>query len=389
MSYGSSPFNHAIGWARADRLPPSRRGCRLREQVALVLLTLFAAGCPEPPAPTPPPPPPAAVSDVTSQVEALVAASEFDAARTVLDAQIQRGSAVPRHFFLRGYLRALDGDYELALADLNEALRLAPETPEFLVQRGTILLELDQPDAALANVRAALSREPDRADGHCALGNIYHQRGDLRAAIAALASAASLEPSNGDYHLALANFRTQADELELAQADAGRAVEAAKSGDYLEQCLETRGEIRAELGDFPGAIADYRAALKLVPLPDKAVWIAALGGGTAELERMNPVAGDEGIAAAYFLGKESLEDTLLTAGRSWALPDPDESAREQACTRCRMNVWAGLWLETQRGDQAGARRLYAAAVELEPRVGQRGCYSELRLAKARLRKLGE
>ena len=59
--------------------------------------------------------------------------------------------------------RALFGRLEEALADCNEALRLAPDDPRALDSRGFTYLKLGRFEQAIADYDAALARDPREA----------------------------------------------------------------------------------------------------------------------------------------------------------------------------------------------------------------------------------
>lgn len=283
------------------------------------------------------------------------------------------------------------GEVTMALELVDSALREQPDDAGLLSLRAWVRLERDEYDAALADVRGALAREPGRGGAHHVLGSVLQKQGDLPGAIAALASAAHFEPKNAHHHLDLAASRFRAGEVEPALAAVTRAVEVASDPDLRCAGLRSRASMRAETGDLAGAVADYREAMQIDTLWEhSAVIIAALGGGIADLEEqpldLTRTRDAHSLAAAYFLGNRSLEETLREAGKEGTLRDPADSAWQQAVLRCRTNVLVALWLE--RKEKETARRLYAEALGLEPRL-RGSCADELRLAKARLARLPE
>ncbi len=63
----------------------------------------------------------------------------------------------PERWLQRGRARAELGEWELALADFDRAVALAPEDPKVLAARGLIHAELDRVEEAIADLRAAVA----------------------------------------------------------------------------------------------------------------------------------------------------------------------------------------------------------------------------------------
>jgi len=81
-----------------------------------------------------------------------------------------------------------------ALAALDEALRLAPDHLDALLERAAALFELCRFDAALASAQAIAEDAPGEARAHQLLGLLAERRGDAREAERAFARARKLDP---------------------------------------------------------------------------------------------------------------------------------------------------------------------------------------------------
>ena len=81
-----------------------------------------------------------------------------------------------------------------ALAALAEALKLAPDHLDALLERADALFELCRFDAALASAQAIADAAPDEARAHRLLGLLAERRGDSSEAARAFARARKLDP---------------------------------------------------------------------------------------------------------------------------------------------------------------------------------------------------
>ena len=85
-------------------------------------------------------------------------------------------------------------DAVAALAALDEALRLAPDHLDALLDRADALFELCRFDAALASAKAVAEADPEEARAQQLLGLLAERRGDTREAQRRLARAGQLDP---------------------------------------------------------------------------------------------------------------------------------------------------------------------------------------------------
>ncbi|MCS6835188.1 MAG: tetratricopeptide repeat protein [Anaerolineae bacterium] len=72
--------------------------------------------------------------------------------------------------------------HDEALAHLNQALRLLPESVALHIQRGQTYLLLYEWDAALADFNAAIDRDPSYAPAYFQRGLLYYTRAEREAA---------------------------------------------------------------------------------------------------------------------------------------------------------------------------------------------------------------
>ncbi|TFV81992.1 tetratricopeptide repeat protein [Microbacterium sp. dk485] len=142
----------------------------------------------------------------------------------------------------RASLHRSKGALDLALADLNAAIGLAPEAPRLLVSRGCLYMEIGDFDAALADLNSALILQPQ---GRTALAH----RMQVRARLGDLDGA-------GDDLAQLESLIGPEDEVARIRA---RAVLAESARDW-EQVAKQYRLLIAKVGNDPGHLWHLAAA---------------------------------------------------------------------------------------------------------------------------------
>jgi tetratricopeptide (TPR) repeat protein/predicted aspartyl protease len=238
----------------------------------------------------------------------------------------------------RGAARAARGDFTGALADLDQAVKLAPDNADFLRQRAELHMRLRQPVRALDDLDSLIKLKSDDVDAHLLRAEL-RRRLDRGADISAdLDAAAAAAPKSSDRRLAIADLYETIDDFPhaIAQFDLwiaahpddrrkpialnGRCWARALAGTGLEQALkdcnsalsgmphnpvflDSRGLVHLRMGDFAKAIADYDEA---IAKNDKAAW-SYYGRGLAKLRLGQKDAGEADLAKAKSLGPAGIE----------------------------------------------------------------------------------
>ena len=214
--------------------------------------------------------------------------------------QESKTSAARAHAQSGGALQAA-GKLEEALESFNRALALAPDYPEALNARGTILFALGRPEAALADFAKAIILNPGSPDG-------FYNRG------VALQKLGRLEESLKSYDEAISRDRNSTD------------------------ALFNRGESLFALGRYDEALASYDDAIGLKP--DYAECHNGRGKALQRLGRLEDavrsheraIARKAGYAEAFnnrgvaLRMMDRLNDSLLSCERALALDPADAIA---------------------------------------------------------------
>jgi tetratricopeptide (TPR) repeat protein len=209
---------------------------------------------------------------------------------------------------------------------------LAPNEPRYAYERGMAYLGNNQPILAMADLDQALKLKPDDVAALMARAHLRLAARDRTDVLADLAAIDRVAPREADIRLALAGLYGRVDvpaaaigqfdlwikahpeDSRLGQALGGRCWARALAGrDFdkaLKDCdgalritpknpdvLNSRGLVHLRLGDLDKAIADYDAALSAQP---KIAW-SLYGRGVARLRKGLTAEGQADIAAATAL----------------------------------------------------------------------------------------
>jgi len=134
--------------------------------------------------------------------------------------------AQPDYYYTRANMFARGDQFDLAMKDMDEALKLAPDRAEFHWARGlTCLLAARtgmQPrffNDAIRDFDNAIRLEPNVGKYYSSRGAANHRLGNLDAALTDLATALRLDPTDAKTYFNRAQIRIQQQSWEEAQAD--------------------------------------------------------------------------------------------------------------------------------------------------------------------------
>ena len=199
-------------------------------------------------------------------------------------------------YFYRGLAYALKSDYDPAIVDFDQAIKLKPNLAEAYSNRGVAYYSKGNYDQAIADFDQAIKLKPDLAVAYNNRGNAYREKSDYDQAIADYNQAIALQPDlavgynnrgvaykdKGDYDRGIADYN-QAIKLkpDLAEAYGNRGNAYNDKGDYdraiadhdqaiklkpnLAEAYYNRGNAYKNKGDYDHAIADFTQAIALRP----------------------------------------------------------------------------------------------------------------------------
>jgi tetratricopeptide (TPR) repeat protein len=179
--------------------------------------------------------------------------------RTLASGGLARPASV---FAYRGLAWQNKGEFDRAIADYSEAIRIEPDFAPVYSNRGSVWMEKGERDRAIADYNEAIRLVPKFALAYNSRGLAWQAKGDYDRAIADFDKATGLDPRFG---VAYANrgetWRLKGD-LDRALADQDRAVVLDPKGPLV---YAERGDTLRYKGEFKRAIADYERALRSRP----------------------------------------------------------------------------------------------------------------------------
>lgn len=163
-----------------------------------------------------------------------------------------------------------DGAYDESIDDANDDW-LEPQDAEAYVRRGIRWHRKGEYDEAIADYSEAIRLDPQDARGYASRGIARKRSGNYREAIADYTEALRLDPENPNHSINFAwllatcrdgQFRDGAEAVRLA-------VKACELTDYTDvDCLICLAAAHAEQGNFVDAVAWQRKTLELAA-PDE------------------------------------------------------------------------------------------------------------------------
>jgi tetratricopeptide (TPR) repeat protein len=235
-----------------------------------------------------------------------------------------------RFYFHRSRALVKSGERSRAMDDLNESIRLSPETAHGYFYRGIANVESNQTELAIENFTECLQRNGNhtpalvwRADELCKLGRYDDAVADLSQAIVQSRPDAGLYSRRG---VALHYAKS----YEAALADYDRVLEM--NADHA-KCFFNRGAALAALKEYDQAIADYDEAVKR-DANNPAIY-AARAGAWKELNELDNALKD--LSHALLLNPRQ-PDVFNSRGQIWmrlgeldkALADFNDAIRQDA-----------------------------------------------------------
>lgn len=211
---------------------------------------------------------------------------------------------------IRGLARAEAGAFDEAIADLTEAIRIAPGDTAAFAGRAHARLAKGQADGAIADFTSAAKLAPQRTAPIIGRGHAHLVKGDADAAIADFTEAIRLQPSNATAHNNRGLAWRRKGDNDKAILDFTKAIEL---NPIYALAYNNRGYAYEAKSMRVEAIADFGRAFQLD---------GSLVGATAGLRRLN--ATGEPL-------KES--DRLVAEGKALV---------ERHCARCHAVGMNGL-----------------------------------------------
>lgn len=227
--------------------------------------------------------------------------AEYDRAIQDYDQSIKLNPNAYDSYVNRGWTYHQKGDFDRAIASHSEAIRRDPDSERAFIGRGAAWQRKGDYDRAIKDNDEAIRINPRKASAYNIRGNDYREKLDYERALQDYNAALDLDP--GD-EVAFAN-RCYAQALtrryELALQDCNEAMRLQPSGNWY--ALGRRGLVYFLMGQNEKAIADFDMAMKINPNNSNALF----GRGLAKSRMGDVAAGEADVARAKRLQANVIE----------------------------------------------------------------------------------
>ena len=153
-------------------------------------------------------------------------------------------------------------EFEQAIADLNQAIRLNPKLVKAYNLRGIVYDDQGKYDLAIADYNQAIQLDPKYAGAYYNRGIVYDNQGKYDLAIADYNQAIQLNPKYAYAYNNRGNVYYNQGKYDLAIADYNQAIQL---NPKFAKAYNNRGKTYKSQGKYDLAIADYNQAIQLNP----------------------------------------------------------------------------------------------------------------------------
>lgn len=196
---------------------------------------------------------------------------EYDLAVADYDKAIALAPQWARAYHYRAISYMDSKRYEQALADTEKALELEPYEAAYYRERGHALRNLGRPEEALLDFNRALLMEPNNWNGYYGRGWTYSYLGDFDNELADYDIAISLNPYHPSPHSNRAYIYRERGEYEIALAGFQEAMSLApENSNYIRGA----GTVLMRMKRYDEAMEHLNRALELAPEDDQASYYA-------------------------------------------------------------------------------------------------------------------
>jgi tetratricopeptide (TPR) repeat protein len=231
--------------------------------------------------------------------EEVTVSQRIDGCSAVIKAGRDRSEKLAEAYSSRGLAYRLKGEYDRAIQDYGQAIKLNAKSASAYANRGVAYDNKGEYDRAIQDYDQAIKLKPS-AEVHFNRGNAYLGKGQHDHAIDAYNQALKLKP---DFAAAFDNrcwARAVVGILRPALADCNEALRLMPNNAAT---LDSRGFVFLKLTQFDAAVSDYDAALRVNPKRAFALY----GRGLARLKNADP-SGEADIAEAKALQADIAEE---------------------------------------------------------------------------------
>ena len=205
-------------------------------------------------------------------------------------------------YYFRGTAKFAKSDFDGAIGDYGQALRLDPSDADYLNSRAAAYEAKKDVDRALADYNEAIKTSPNSIYAYNNRGAVFQRKGEFARAAADYGEVTRLQPNNIDAWSARCWVRAiSPGQTQQALSDCNAAL---KIKPDAADVLDTRGFVYLKLGQTDNAIKDYDAALKL----DQKLAGSLYGRGLAKARKGDRNGSSADIAAAKAIKSDIVDE---------------------------------------------------------------------------------
>ena len=164
--------------------------------------------------------------------------------------RVTESQLTAEEYFERGFTHYEEDDFQRAIADYTDAIRLNPQAADAYNNRGAARYGNGDLKGAIADYTDAIRLNPQVADYYNNRGEARYENGDLKGAIADCTEAIRLDPQYASIYNVRGAARYESDDFEGAIAD---YTEALRIGPERANVFTNRGHARFEFNDLEGS----------------------------------------------------------------------------------------------------------------------------------------
>jgi tetratricopeptide (TPR) repeat protein len=267
----------------------------------------------------------------------------------------------PNHasaFSNRGAAYARKGDYDQAIQNYDEAIRLKPDHADAFSNRGVAYARKGDYDQAIQNYDEAIRLNPNHANALYDRGNAYRRKGDYDRAIQNYDEAIHLNPKHvtafsnrgiayarkGDYDRAIQNYD-----------------EAIRLNPNYVNSLYNRANAYKRKGDYDHAMQDYDQVIRLNPKHADAY----SNRGLVRFYQGQFAAAVPDFTQALEFDRANLYRILLLYLARARAGNPDQERLSEATKGLDLKEWPGPIVSMYLGKVAG-RSIFDAVADADP-----------------------
>jgi tetratricopeptide (TPR) repeat protein len=201
-------------------------------------------------------------ADLVKQGTDALKHSDYDLAIARLSDAIRLAPDDAEAWGKRGEAYASKGDDGHALSDCAQAIKLAPASSAAYRRCGHVHIQAKDFERAIADYDTAIKLDPRVASAYEYRGCAYFHLSQTDRAISDYDQSLTLDPSSSDTYVLRGNAWLEKGDIDRARDDYNRAVQADPGNAYA---YVSRGYAASFSGHLDDAIADYNRAIEIDP----------------------------------------------------------------------------------------------------------------------------